>query len=346
MGMHANDILAWIALALVVWLAVLLVRGGQARRAWSWLVVAGLVGVVDGLGFVLFPAVNGYVASGLYLLLVVVPLAIRGRVEKLGQAMRYRAAARLWWISALFHPFDLARGEPALYRAMALLQEGKTADARQLLAQLDERGGLKSRAATLQFLRLEGRWADLVEWLERDVGRDGLLLRADRILTPLYLRGLGEVGRVEDLVRCQARIRPRERPLAVDPVARQVALMTAAFTGLPELVEALLDGPLSDFSPPLRAFWLATAEQAAGLTDSARDRLRGPARAGDGTDGTLEIAVGRRLTNPLAAVDRASLGPEVARQLDEFVSATQAALEVAVPPPPIRPSPLDASGPI
>jgi hypothetical protein len=344
--MHANDILAWIALALVVWLAVLLVRGGQARRAWSWLVVAGLIGVIDGLGFGLFPAVNGYVASGLYLLLVVVPLAIRGRVEKLGQAMRFRAAARLWWISALLHPFDLARGEPALYHALALLHEGKAAEARELLAKLDERGGLKSRAATLQFLRLEGRWVDLVEWLERDVGVEGLLLDADRVLTPLYLRGLGEVGRVEDLIRAQQRIRPGAGPLAVDPVSRQVALFTAAFSGLPELVEALLDGPLSDLGPPLKAFWLATGEQTAGRIGRARERLQGLARAHDQTDDTLQIAVGRRLTNPPAAVDRASLSPEVARQLDEFVSATRAALDETGPAAPTRRSPLDASGPI
>ncbi|HEX6274367.1 MAG TPA: rhomboid family intramembrane serine protease, partial [Polyangiaceae bacterium] len=113
-----------------------------------------------------------------------------------------------------------------------------------------------------------------------------------------------------------------------------VRLVAAAFSGRPDLVRALLDGPLVRDPEPSRAYWLAVAEQASGAAAVATERLQALA-AGD----MLVEQAKHRLMVPAPLVAPSALTPDARRTLDALareIRETRAFL--SVPPKPRLPA--------
>jgi rhomboid protease GluP len=319
--MDLSWILLWLAGILSVSLLVQFGRRGLTRaRGWAGVLVAvPLVGV--GTWF-LQPAWAGYVAALVLVVFVMIPLAGVRRMNRFAAQMQYGRAVRVARIVRLLHPFDGFWAQPRAFSAIALAQEGKVDAALALLeAQAGEarapgRSPGKSGDALLlkvQAYRVLGRWDELVSLCD-SAGRGALGGPMDPVL-PLYLRALGEVGRIDDLIaRCRDLVR-------LPAMAGAVGLYVAGFTGDRQALARLRapGGPLALVPPSVERFWQATAAQAAGDPDGEAE-MRRLAETADNHDALVRSAAAYRLAHPIAVRgecegDRA-LVAEALRQLD------------------------------
>jgi rhomboid protease GluP len=211
---------------------------------------------------------------------LLVSLALRDSARS-----RYGVARRYAWAASLLHPFDGLRFMPAVMGALDLAErdgsdQGRAALSRQLA---DPRIPRQLRPLLRAHLaRLDGSWDKMLAESGDDPSSDALQFR---------LRALGETGRLPEMVAAFARSRSRHE--APNPSAQLVLL---AFCGRVAGVSAVLDGPLSPLSRDAKAFWLATAELAAGDTQQGHRRLTEVMeRAGQG----LRRSAERRLHAPL-----------------------------------------------
>ncbi len=267
------------------------------QRAWGWAAVTGLVLVVAGVGELLFPSVAGYAAGAIWLGLVLLPSLGQGLVGRLGNQQRYAAAARLAWVLRFLHPTEGFWDRPRVLRAQALAQSGKHAEAAAILEDLERTSPRYAREARMHRLRLQSRWDDVLAWLRRNVTEAESVSNLAVVL--LYLRALGEMGQLDELVH---RYRRAEPALGRDADGRSVALLFVfAFTGRAERVASLFRGPLASYSPALRSFWLATADLAAGHHPADR---RPPRIALEEllaqADASIVASARRRLDDPIA----------------------------------------------
>ena len=292
---------------------VLFVRAVRGR-AWGWAVATGVVLLVAGAGALLFPARAGYVAGSIWLLFVAIPSIGYGLVGRLGNRQRYADAARLASVLRFLHPADGWWDRPRLLRALALAQAGAFAEATALLETIEGSSKRLAREARVHRLRMESRWEDVLGWLRANVPEAEIL--ADPAMLFVYLRALGELGELDELVRC---CRGAEPALARAGSGRGVAhLFVFAFTGRAERVASLFRGPLASYSPPLQRFWLATADLASDHASTAR---RPPqivlAELAAHTAASLATSARRRLDEPLAD-PATSLGSEARATLDQL----------------------------
>jgi rhomboid protease GluP len=298
--MDANQVLLWMVGAACALTLVRLFRAAPAPR--GWLAVSAGVLAVAGLGLVLFPSHAGFAAAALWALLAVVPaLGIRW-TARLVAAQRYAAARRLVSLLRWLHPADGWWEQPQLFEALEASQRGDLAAASALLEKHGAvRGPLRNTALSILY-RLGGRWSEYRTWVEKEIPER--TLERDPTLLPGYLRALGETGDLPRLVEVFDRYAASLEHGA--PHRRdQAHLMLFAFCGRREPVERLFRA-LRAYPADIRAFWLATAEAAAGNTDAARELLAG-LHANANADALMRLAVQRRLAGP--ALDAASLAP-------------------------------------
>jgi rhomboid protease GluP len=275
---------------------VLFVRALR-QRAWGWASATGLVLLVAGVGELLFPARVGYVAGAIWLALVALPSLGYGLMGRLGNRQRYAAAARVAAIIRLLHPMDGWWDRPRILRALALAQAGAFSEASALLIALEQTSPRYAREARMHRLRMESRWDEVLAWLRARIPDADLM--SDPALLFVYLRALGEVGELDELV---SRYRRAEAVLARADGGRSVALLFVfAFTGRAARVASLFRGPLSSYSPALKSFWLATADLAAGEHPASRPAPRIVlADLVVRADASLVTSARRRLEDPIA----------------------------------------------
>ena len=275
---------------------VLFVRALR-RRAWGWAFATGIVLVVAGVGELFFSSSAGYVAGGIWLGLVAIPSLGYGLIGRLGNRQRYAAAARLAGILRFLHPMDGWWDRPRILRALALAQAGAFAEAAALLEALEQTSPRYAREARMHRLRMQSRWEDVLAWMRGHLPDAEIM--GDPALLFVYLRALGEVGELDELVR---RYRRAEPVLGRVDGGRAVALLFVfAFTGRADRVASLFRGPLASYSVALQSFWLATADLAAGEPPAHRKAPRIVladlvARA----DASLVTSARRRLEDPIA----------------------------------------------
>lgn len=304
-------------LPLAAFSSLLLFVRALRGRAWGWAISTGLVLAVAGAGLLFFPTTAGYFAGALWLLLVALPSLGYGLVGRLGNHQRYAAAARLAGLLRLLHPGDGWWDRPRILRALALAQAGAFDEATAILEALEATSPRFAREARVHRLRMRSRWEDVLAWLRANVPETER--NADPALLFVYLRALGEMGELDELVRCYRRA---ESPLARGDSGRSVGLLFVfAFTGRAERVASLFRGPLASYSPALQSFWLATADLASGRVSPASPERRAPrielAVLLDRADASLKTSARRRLTEPLAD-PATSLSAEALATLDRL----------------------------
>ncbi|MHC4253054.1 MAG: rhomboid family intramembrane serine protease [Planctomycetota bacterium] len=296
--MEPNRILVFIVAA---WCTVAIVRLARLplRQSRGWIAVNVLVLAAMGVTHLAWRGREGAVGAALWGTLYFLPLLGARRLGKLMLAGRYESAESLARVLKWLHPADGWREQPRLVRAMALAAQGRTDEAARVFAELGKGGAPLSRAAAIQVLKLQGRWAELRDMLAADLEREDV--RRDRVSAGHYVRALGETGDPEAMLEAFARLRPfiESSGAANRTMARLVVL---AFAGRVEAAERLLGGPLRALKGHAGEYWLGTAALAAGRRDEGLARLE---LALSSADGLTKAAIGRRLAEPPPAAEAA-----------------------------------------
>lgn len=273
--MELNYVLAW-----VVGIssgASLLAHAVRYRfRFRGWVGVFGGVLAVLAIGAALVPAHAGYLASAVWLVAFLLPALLGRRLQRLMMRQRYVAARRLARLLAVLHPFDGWTRQPAFIDALAQIQRGDLDGARRRVDELDGGDEALARFVRLNLMRAEGDWVGIRAAIE-DNPESGWLLRDSQTAT-LYVRALGETGNVNEMLSTYGRI--ARTPIGI--ASRQtLRLYVAALGGRPDIVAKLFATGLRDAAPPVRGYWIATAEQVAGRGEEALDALQRLAQSDD-----------------------------------------------------------------
>src|SRR5882724_11439950 len=295
-SMTANYVLAWLVAITALRLSWAVWRSPGHRRT-SLLVVQGVILGVLGVGLAVDPAHAGFAASACFVVLYLVPVLAGHQAMRLVARQHHGWAKPLIRLASLLPGFGV-RDQLPVFAALDLLGHGKREEARALLEAAAEGETRTARLARMYLYRIEARWEELRRWVEANPRRDELLRDLD--VQAAYLSSLGETGDRTAMVRALAGAEAK----AGDFISPHLALMrlaTAGMMGRRDIVERLIRAaPLRRaLSPAMQAYWLATADQAAGRQAEARlafERLRGSCEP------VLQAAVDRRLSRPLAPV--------------------------------------------
>jgi rhomboid protease GluP len=249
-------VLLWLGLAAA---AGHIVRGGSRL----WTAKAGLILAIGGLGVVFAPRLAGWAVGIAWFLLLALPGVLIARlVNRAITAQHYGPAEWLALAFRTLHPDGTWPGQPGIFRALRLAQNGAVAAA---IMRLDHIAASPSTPVDAVLIarfhqrRLEDRLADWVADTPLDDAPSGLLIS-------LHVRALCLLGRSDDLVALWAARRGRLSP------GQDAALSTWASalmwlwvnTGQVAPLQRLLTGPLRSIPRPLQHLTLAWAGLRAG----------------------------------------------------------------------------------
>jgi rhomboid protease GluP len=311
--MDLDHLLIW-----AVGLTVLIAGGGLVLRHGlqyrGWVLVSALILVTLGAGLVLWPDRAGRIAALPWLLLFVVPGLGARLLAGLMARRAMGAASVLSRILALLHPFDGWREQPEYLRALEALHAGRLEETRARLTALSRHDGPVGWDARAQCHRLDGTWAELLDWIAGHPRKAVLLTNAS--IAAGWLRALGETGDLPGLVDAYARLAAEAKADLEEVVVPVGGLFLAAFSGRPAAVDALVaEDRLPGFSPEILRFWRATALQAAGDPAAANAELEALRLA---SEGSVRVAAKRRIDVPLP--EAPPLDPEREGRIDDLLS--------------------------
>jgi rhomboid protease GluP len=298
--MSWNVVLFWNTVIILGLTLVRLLR--DPVKAWDWVgVVASILGPTVA-GWWLFPDWAGVFGAALTVLFVVLPMAMQRRIQTLIQSEQWRRAIRLAVIARLLHPLGLVARVPILVRGREAVGAGDLAGALAIFEPLAAEPGQIGLLAQFQVWRLRHEWEQAVGGMRGPGAGDAT---GGIVRWSLYLRALGETGRLDELVPAyQSQESMLYRP-GHDLVRREARIILLGFTGASAALERLLDA--APTPPETRDFWLGTAAWLAGDLPAARARLEPLSHSANAI--TAEAAR-RRLAGPLAG-RAAQLAPEI-----------------------------------
>ena len=267
--MDLNHILLFVALLSPV---VVIVRSqrtaalNRSLRAASFAVL-----IVTGVSWFFFPGQAGFIGGGAWFVLLLIPAVASHKLADLALRERFIAAHRLANFLNIIHPTPATRDEAELLHALELAKRGDPQRAFELLQSVQSRSAWIARQATAQSFRLRGDWEGLLTWCRASV--PSMALSRSGIL-PLYFRALGETHRLNDLILQAAAFTQTSPNNANEALLFQLSLqLLCAFTGRKAQLVRLFATSLRKFSGERKAFWLATADLAAGKIDAGRQQL-------------------------------------------------------------------------
>ena len=210
-----------------------------------------------------------YTAAALWLLLVVLPGLIGKLCIRRFMQQQYSAASRLARIVFWLHPADGWREQAKIIDALELAHQGELAAALETLKRFQDVKSPIGMAAIANLYRITNQWDELLLWHARhreEIERHlGLLF--------VVLRARGETGDIRGLVEFYDLHRRQIGKLVPAGQRDLCRLMLFAFCGKRQAAESLCAGSLAVLPSPTRAFWLATADLAAGASESAKRQL-------------------------------------------------------------------------
>ena len=280
----------------VFWLVCSLCLAGLAATwarmrftAPGWLVLLLAILLLSVAGWLWSQPAIIYTAAAIWLGLVLLPGLIGRLCQQRLMQQQYSAARRLARIISWLHPADGWREQPKLLGALELAHQGEFAAAVETLRRFQDAKSLIGLVAVANLYRITNQWEELLVWHARHRQE----LERHLQFVPVVLRARGETGDVRGLVEFYDGHR-RQIAKLVPAASRDVCrLMLFAFCGQRQAVEGLLAGSLTILPAPIRIFWLATAEVAAGAPESAQRRLEELLPA---ADPPLRGAIERRLS--------------------------------------------------
>jgi len=273
-------------------------RAGE--RGWLFINLAVLLVVALGVAAGFTP--TGFLAGLLWGLLVLLPGSLIRRRQEALHALDFARAARFSSVIALLHPFDGQRE----YRLQLLSHwhegEGRIDAAKSVLQQLRKSRGIQD-LVELDLMRLENQFDKIVAHLKRQpIGSRKLQLAS------LYLRALGETRDLGGMWELYGQL-----PLAFanQPV---IQLQLAAFSGLYDVVTALIVQHFPRIPRGYRDTWQATALLAQGRTLDGRELLLKVVAENLPGQGRAM----HRLEYPIVPIDLTTLPAETLSSIDAF----------------------------
>jgi rhomboid protease GluP len=265
-----------------------------------------------------------YVAAAIWAVSIVVPsILVRSYQQRMIQ-QQYGEAHRLARAIAFLHPFDGWRQQPMIVHALDLANRGDVAKAVEMLNQFQHLNSPAAHTAMIHLVRITNRWEEFLEWVNQFPPE----FKTNPQLLPLVLRALGEIGDLHGLVDLYSDCRSEIAKLSPATNRDSCRLALFAFSGRRDLVERLLDGPLSLLPDGMKVYWLATARMVCGDTESARRELESQL---SNADPSTRRAIERRLSKPLSTA--ASLDRERLQIVEEAaVEHTHEEIFQAAPP--------------
>ncbi len=261
----------------------------------GWAIVAIAISMVTGSAFYVDPDLALYLGGSLWLAFVILPLLGHRLVVQSIDRERYDTARRLASYLRWLHPADGWLEQPDILQALVLGQQGRIDEATQILDRHTATTAPFGRLAMALLCRMQANWDRLLVWIRDRLSND--LLRQDLNMAVYYLRALGETGDLDRLVQEYDRLEPALEK-SDDPTRLYLArVFVFAFCGEIESVRELFDRPLSDYSPRIRQFWIATAQMAGGRADWGQGSLQQLRRS---NNFTFTRAIDWRLSHPPA----------------------------------------------
>jgi rhomboid protease GluP len=221
----------------------------------SFALVNAMVLAVGAYGLWRAPQEAGWLVALVFLPLVATPMALGALQSRYTRAGRLETAARCADLAAFFHPTPAMRLAAAYARAAAI--EDPREKARAFAALAAEAPPEQAAAIETRLLAERGDWVKALTLAQNPENA--------RQLAGYRFRALGETGRIEELMRDYARS-------ADSTPLEQTAfswLFVLAFGGRPREVEELAT-KIMHFDPDTTAYWIAVAEQHAGIAEPAR----------------------------------------------------------------------------
>ena len=247
------------------------------------------------------PTHAGFYAGAVWLLLVLVPGMLFRWINSLLGARRYSQALIVSRFASVLHPFDGARDQTQLIRALRYFYLGQRREGLELLSELERKPTSTGRTAAILKVRHSGDWESFLQTMESPQMRN-LILR-EPLGVDLYLQSLGESGQTEEMVKVFDRHVLRRRGAASATLINLIRLKVAAFCGQPELAKLISDGPLSHLSPDTARMWEATALQANGQIVQAEEIL---SELSNSADLYIQSTARKRIAAPISTVQQLS----------------------------------------
>jgi rhomboid protease GluP len=295
-----------------VLLATLLLRRDW-RLAWEIAVQAGILALGFAAITLHWPQAGTLVAS-LFAALVLLPsvLTLTGN-RKSAKGETDRAARYAHW-AALVHPTPVMRINARVIAAQEISDPaGSAAALREIAASASPRYVIPLEITAL---RAEDRWDSILALIDRqdEVSRD---------LAAYKIRGLGETGRLDEMVAQYQKFRnllPGDMRIAVE-------LFVLAFCGRPDAVAARVDGKRSPYNEETRSYWKAIAARNAGQLDNgALDDLAHASKLG-----TTQLAAARHVRQgPILAAK--VLSPQSLSAVDDIAKRIGRAAAISALP--------------
>jgi rhomboid protease GluP len=281
--MDLNHILIFVALLSPVVVLVRSQRSAALNRRLRNAAFAVLL--VTAVSWLLVPNQAGFIGGAMWFVLLLTPTLGSHQLADLTILERFSAAHRLAQFLSIIHPTRAFRDQATLLRALAIARRGDTPRALQMLQSLQSGATTVASQAIAQSFRLRGDWENFQAWCRSSFTPLALQRTG---LAPLYLRGLGERHRPDDLILHiagpqrdafpfapgRAEARPIESGAADNLVPQLSLVMLWAFTGRKALLVRLFETALRKFDPEGKVFWLATADLAAGKIEAGRQQLQ------------------------------------------------------------------------
>ncbi len=296
--MNLNPLLIQLVLCTAVFL---LLQAPRTPR--GWVVVALLLVAVVGVSFLWVPEGAGFISGGVWFVLVALPLLGSWQLTHLVAQERYGLAQAIAQILRWFHPADGFWEYPDLLKGLALGQQGELDQAAALLAPYQTPQTALGRTAIVLLYGMGARWQELYQWSETHLPER--LRFKDWLILTAYVRSLGELGKLNQLLATVAQLEQQLSHQRATPLLAHIRLYAFAFSGYTWQVRQVLEGPLAYTPDETRQFWLATADMAAGHQARAHHQLL---ELRDRTSGPLRHGIQWRLDHPLPPA-QASLTP-------------------------------------
>lgn len=313
-----NHVLLFIA---IVSPLILLVRIARLRnpRNRGWRIAASIVLGICAAGWLLAPSFAGYLGGTVWCLLLVIPSVAERGIDQALLAQRFARARHIAIVRRVLHPWNDSPFRASLLQSLELAVHGRLDCALDRLAAERQESTPAGRFATALTFALTENWAGLVQWCRRDPS-----LTTNPAVYSLYLRALGEIGALDDLVfALGSHFDLSEPDQLLSSAGGYNFVLVLAFCGETGLLSKLLRGPLKVMPQERQQFWLATAELAEGKTLLARQQLQ--KLRGETRDAVLRRSIERRLGTTTLAHLSARGEMLLARLLSETIGTQKIA---------------------
>ncbi|BDA65999.1 Rhomboid family protein [Calothrix sp. PCC 7716] len=306
--MDINRLLIWTVTVSCILQIIYAIRSSK-RLITGWVVVSAFVLAVTGALYYFTPTIAGLIGGSLWIILIVTPIIALVHVNRLLAQQKFKQARKLSILVRLLHPLDGIKEQPELIKGLELAQKGFIDEATVIFQRYQSSTTSIGRSAAITLYQINSRWLELLLWIQQNTTPE--ILAKESYLLVMYLRSLGEIGDVNGMLQVwQQYFSSIEK---TDLSTRNLAkLYVLAFCGEKEQVANLFNSSLLIYPQTIKNFWLATAEQASGNYETARELFLNLINC---EDVRIRTAVEWRLSQPSKAPLIPPLDKDVLEQI-------------------------------